>query len=289
MFGAITRTIDGHGDADSWSLSKSQRSQVMGSERWDIEQEMTINQHEDFDGSMVYTKSPKVELVEGLPALKYDESLVTDINASGEYNPSDHVVVKQNGAVIYDAVQGTPLPYDHPTDAIAFDDLFDTVGNIAPRVGPSHGPGGEAAQVFAGATVFPGDNPGTTASSLLEFPAINQEPNNLPPASDQSFRPWKTSFATYDNEGHSYVRLCGILLTPEEPAPWDEDSAATLLDPATTDDRLNAVRESMLKQLNAITTEMFEKKWSAVNVADLGSYGKAVSDRLRANMPTARV
>ncbi len=230
MFGTITRTIDGHGDADSWSLSKSQRSQVMGSERWDIEQEMTINQHEDFDGSMVYTKSPKVELVEGLPALKYDEGLATDIDVSGWQSPSDHVKVKHNGAVIYDAVQGTPVPYSYATDAFAFEDNFDTVGNIAPRVGPSHGPGGEAAQIFAGATVFPGDNPGTTTSSWPEFPGTTPEP---PPETEQPFRAWKTLYPTYDIEGNSLVRKGGALLAPgEEPVAgaWWE-SAPEVPDP----------------------------------------------------------
>ncbi len=93
-----------------------------------------------------------------------------------------------------------------------------TFSSSAPRVGPSHGPGGEAAQIFAGATVFPGDNPGTTTSSWQEFPSPNQEPVSPAPAPEQPFRPWKSQAATYDIDGTSILRKGGAVLVPgEEP------------------------------------------------------------------------
>ena len=170
VFGEITRTLTGSGNAVAHADSYSLRFMDNYYDSFMINQHMVINSNETFQGSKEQETSPTVATnAEGQRYVGYDVDVTGLILVGGTRNTSDHVIVWHDGAPIYDETVGDFDFYADSEPDFGFRDTYDTVGFLAPRVGPTHGPGGDEEQMFTSATTFTGDTPGSTGASWVAF------------------------------------------------------------------------------------------------------------------------
>ena len=176
VFGDITRTLTGSGNAVAHADSYSLRFMDNYYDSFIIDQHMVINSNETFEGSKEQETSP--EVVTNAESQRYvgnDVDVTGLILVGGTRNTSDHVIVWHNGAPIYDETVGDFDFYADSEPDFGFRDTYDTVGFLATRVGPTHGPGGDEEQMFTSATTFTGDTPGSTGASWVAFVGEQQE------------------------------------------------------------------------------------------------------------------